>query len=155
MSVSHRKGMGVHHRQGTECRPPKMHERGAADMSEFRNRDFLTRVGFALHGLGHSLRTQASLRFQAIAGAAALLALVMLRPSAVWWALVLLASTIVLAAELFNTAIEELADALHPEHNPGLRIAKDCAAAGVLLAALGALGVAVAFALHLMSRATT
>jgi len=42
-----------------------------------------------------------------------------LRPSALWWALVLLASAGVLRPRLFNTAIEGLADGLHPQDHPG------------------------------------
>ena len=90
------------------------------------------------------MRSEASLRLQALAGAAALAVLLALRPPAVWWALVVLASAAVVAAELFNTAIEHLADVLHPQQSPGVRVVKDCAAAGVLIAVLGALGVAAA-----------
>jgi undecaprenol kinase len=63
---------------------------------------------------------------------------------------VLLASAAVLAAELFNTAVEQLADELHPHDSPGIRLVKDCAAAGVLVTVLGALGVALALAVHLL-----
>ena len=75
-------------------------------MSSYKNQRFRARLGFALRGLAHALRTVASLRVQALAGAAALLVLLVLRPPAVWWGLVLLASAAVVAAELFNTAIE-------------------------------------------------
>ena len=119
-------------------------------MSQHKNRPFLTRLSYALQGLAHSLRGEASLRLQAVVFAAVIVALIALRPAAVWWALVLLASAAVLAAELFNTAIEHLADVLHPEESPGVRIVKDCAAAGVLIAVLGALGVAVALLVHLL-----
>ncbi|MBV8307651.1 MAG: diacylglycerol kinase [Gammaproteobacteria bacterium] len=100
------------------------------------------------------MRSEASLRLQALAGVAALGVLLVLRPPAVWWALVLLASAAVVAAELFNTAIENLADVLHPQQSPGVRVVKDCAAAGVLVAVLGALGVAAALAVHLLSAAS-
>ena len=80
------------------------------------------------------------------------LALLVLRPGALWWAAVMLASAGVLAAELFNTALEALADHLHPEQHPRIRIVKDCAAAGVLIAALGAVAVAIALAVHLLRR---
>jgi diacylglycerol kinase (ATP) len=122
-------------------------------MSRYKNQRFPARLGFALRGLAQALRSEASLRLQALAGAAALLGLLVLRPAAVWWALVLLASAAVVAAELLNTAIEHLADLLHPQHSPGMRRVKDCAAAGVLVAVLGALGVAVALLVHLLARA--
>ena len=123
-------------------------------MSRYKNQRFRARLGFALRGLAHALRTEASLRLQALAGAAALVALLVLRPPAVWWALVLLASAAVLSAELLNTAIEHLADLLHPQQSPAIRLVKDCAAAAVLIAVLGALGVAVALLVHLLSGAT-
>jgi len=122
-------------------------------VSGFKNQRFRARLGFALRGLAHALRSEASLKLQALAGAAALLVLLVLRPPAVWWALVFLASALVMAAELLNTAIEHLADLLHPQHSPGIRLVKDCAAAGVLVAVLGALGVAAALLVHLLSGA--
>jgi undecaprenol kinase len=120
-------------------------------MTGYKNQRFRARLGFALRGLAQALRTEASLRLQALAGVLALAVLLVLRPAAVWWALVLLASAAVVAAELFNTAIEHLADELHPQQSPGVRLVKDCAAAGVLIAVLGALGVAAAFLVHLLS----
>ncbi|MBV8143486.1 MAG: diacylglycerol kinase [Gammaproteobacteria bacterium] len=123
-------------------------------MESYKNRRFPARLGFALRGFAHAMRSEASLRLQALAGVAALGVLLVLRPPAVWWALVLLASAAVVAAELFNTAIENLADVLHPQQSPGVRVVKDCAAAGVLVAVLGALGVAAALAVHLLSAAS-
>jgi undecaprenol kinase len=117
-------------------------------VKEHKNRSFPARLKCALQGLARGLHAEASLRLQALCAAAAVLALVLLRAPAVWWALVLLASAAVLAAELFNTAIEHLADELHPRDSPGIRNVKDIAAAGVLLAVLGALGVALAFAMR-------
>jgi undecaprenol kinase len=123
---------------------------GRAGVSPYKNRRLRLRLGFALRGLAHALTTEASLKVQAVTGAAALLALLLLRPAPLWWAVVLLACAAVLAAELFNTAIEQLADELHPEDSAGIRIVKDCAAAAVLIAVLGALGVGAAFAVQLV-----
>jgi diacylglycerol kinase (ATP) len=58
----------------------------------------------------------------------------------------------VLAAELFNTALEQLADRLHPEQHPQIRIAKDCAAAAVLVVSIGAIVVAAALLLDALAR---
>lgn len=121
-------------------------------MSSQKNQSFVRRLGFALAGLGHALRVERSLRTQAAVFALAAAALIVLRPGALWWAAVMLASAGVLAAELFNTALEALADHLHPEQHPRIRIVKDCAAAGVLIAALGAVAVAIALAVHLLRR---
>jgi undecaprenol kinase len=109
------------------------------------------RVGFALHGLAHALSSEASLRFQAVVALIVLAVLLMLRPAPAWWALLTLVTALVFAAELLNTAIETLADALHPNDSPAIRIVKDCAAAAVLVSVVGAFGVAAAFAVHLLT----
>jgi undecaprenol kinase len=117
-----------------------------------KNHPLRARFGFALQGIAHALSTEASLRTQAALGAVALIALVVLRPAAVWWALVLLAGSGVLAAELLNTAIEQLADEMGAERTEGIRIVKDCAAGAVLIAAAGAVAVGTALALHLLNK---
>ena len=116
----------------------------------FKNHSFARRLGYALHGIAHALRSEHSLQFQAGAFVAVLVALCVLRPRPVWWGLVLLASALVVAAELMNTALEELADHLSPAEHPRIRLVKDCAAGAVLVAALGALGVALAFAVQML-----
>ena len=54
------------------------------------------------------------------------------------WALLVLASALVLSAEAMNTAVEKLADRVSPERHPLVRDAKDVAAAAVLISAIGA-----------------
>jgi len=117
-----------------------------------KNQSFPRRLGFALSGLRHALRSEHSLKTQLVMFVGVVVALIVLRPGPLWWALVMLASAGVLAAELFNTAVEELADHLHPEVHPSIRVVKDCAAAAVLVASLGALGVAAALIVHLLER---
>ena len=92
------------------------------------------------------------MRVHALAFILLLAVLVIFRPEPLWWALAILASAAVISAELFNTAIEHLADHLHPEIHPSIRIVKDCAAAAVLVAVLGALGVGTALLLHLLAQ---
>jgi undecaprenol kinase len=123
-----------------------------ASMTDHKNQKFFLRLRFALTGLMHAVRAENSFRFQAGAFILVVLGLLVLQPEPLWWALVLLASASVLAAELFNTAIEHLADHLHPQVHPSIRVVKDCAAAAVLVAVLGAVAVGVALILHLLSR---
>jgi diacylglycerol kinase (ATP) len=117
-----------------------------------KNRPFLQRSGFAIAGIVHALRAEQSFRTQVAAAVAILGVLAWLRPAPLWWALVILTVALVLAAELFNTAIEVLADHLHPEQHPRIRIMKDCAAGAVLVASLGALGVAAALLVDTLTR---
>jgi undecaprenol kinase len=117
-------------------------------MTDHKNQPFLSRLRFALAGLRHAVRAENSVRIQVIAFIAAVVVLLILRPGPLWWGLVLLASSGVVAAELFNTAVEHLADHLHPEVHPSIRVVKDCAAAAVLIAVLGAAAVGVALVIH-------
>lgn len=55
------------------------------------------------------------------------------------WCLVIIAIMMVWVAEGINTALEAIADAVHPDHHPLIGRAKDVAAAAVLIAAVGAL----------------
>jgi diacylglycerol kinase (ATP) len=57
---------------------------------------------------------------------------------------VLLASALVLAAELVNTAVEAVVDLLAPERRPMAAAAKDAAAGAVLVSAAVAVAVGVA-----------
>ena len=116
-----------------------------------KNQPFSRRLGFALSGLAATLKAESSFKFHVAAAVAVFVALVWLRPAPWWWAVVALTVVLVLAAELVNTAIEVLADHLHPEQHPRIKVVKDCAAAAVLVVSLGALAVAVAFVYDLVT----
>jgi diacylglycerol kinase (ATP) len=108
-----------------------------------KNQHFLQRLGYAWAGIRSALRSERSLRTQAAVGAAVIPALLILRPALIWWALVGITVALVLAAELINTALEHLADHLHPEQHPRIKIVKDCAAGAVLVLSAGAVWVGV------------
>jgi diacylglycerol kinase (ATP) len=114
-----------------------------------KNQSFIARFRFACGGLAAALRSEMSMRVHVTALALLFAVLVVFRPEPLWWALAFLASAAVISTELINTAIEHLADHLHPEIHPSIRIVKDCAAAAVLVAVTGALGVGVALLIHL------
>lgn len=92
----------------------------------------------ALQGLACLLRTQPNARVHLLA--------TLLVCGAGWrvgldrmeWLWIAVAITLVWSAEAFNTALEQLADVLHPERHPGIGRAKDLAASAVLVAAVGA-----------------
>jgi undecaprenol kinase len=117
-----------------------------------KNQTFIRRFTFALTGLRTAWRTEKSFRTQLVAAVAVLIALAWLQPAPLWWAVTVITIAFVLAAELFNTAVEELADHLHPEQHPAIKNVKDCAAAAVLVASIAAVGVAAAFACDVVLR---
>jgi undecaprenol kinase len=117
--------------------------------SSVKNQSFLRRLGFSLAGIGAGLRLERSFQSQALMAVGVLAFLLVVRPAAIWWALLLMNCAMVLGAELFNTALEHTLDYLHPERHPAIKIAKDCAAGAVLIFSLGALGTFVALLLSL------
>jgi undecaprenol kinase len=121
-------------------------------MTAHKNQPLVRRFRFALLGLAAAWRSERNFRLQLAALVSVIVVLLVLRLEPVWWALVLLTSGSVLAAELFNTALEHLADHLHPDTHVQIRIVKDCAAAAVLVAACAAVAVGVSLIVHLAQR---
>ena len=107
--------------------PPTRHSRPLTD--SFRD---------AFRGVAFVLRTQRNSWIHLLAASlvtAAGLALGLTLPE---WAVLALAVTLVLVAEMVNTALETLLDALSPEYHPLVGAAKDVAAGAVLLSSVGA-----------------
>jgi diacylglycerol kinase (ATP) len=117
-----------------------------------KNQSFARRLTFALAGIRTAWRTESSFKFHVAAVIAVLAALLWWQPAPLWWAILALVVGVVLAAELCNTAIEHLADHLHPEHHPQIKIVKDCAAGAVLVTCLAAVAVAVVFVCDVVLR---
>ncbi|HEY3517333.1 MAG TPA: diacylglycerol kinase [Gammaproteobacteria bacterium] len=115
-----------------------------------KNQSLFYRLGFALTGLGTTWRNENSFKTHVVATVAVLGVLFWLKPAPLWWAIAALTIGLVLAAEVFNTAVEGLVDHLHPEQHPAIKVVKDCAAGAVLVASIAALGVAAAFVYELL-----
>jgi undecaprenol kinase len=121
-------------------------------MNEHKNQPFIRRLRFALAGVLIAWHSERSFRFQLLALTVVVVACAFVGLEPAWWAIVLMTSALVISAELFNTALEHLADHLHPDIHPQIRIVKDCAAAAVLVSACAAAAVGIALIVHLMSR---
>lgn len=89
-------------------------------------------------GLVTVLRTEWNFRIHAAVALLVTIAGFVFGISAGEWLAVVLSAGIVFMAEVFNTALEYLADAVHPEADRGVGMAKDAAAGGVLIAAVAA-----------------
>ena len=112
-----------------------------------KSQGFRARLGFALAGIRVVFSREQSFRIQCGLGVAAAAVTLALRPGWVWAALVALSIGLVLAAELFNGAIEYLIDRMHPEIHDEIKFAKDAAAGAVLLTSLAAACVGAAMML--------
>ncbi|MBS0370906.1 MAG: diacylglycerol kinase [Proteobacteria bacterium] len=105
------------------------------------------RFGYALNGVVMAFRRERSMRVHGLAVLGVIAFLAATGAPLLWWALVALAVGLVLVAEMANTAIETLADLLHPGQHPEIGIAKDVAAGAVLIATLVAIIVGLAYLL--------
>ncbi|MCE9525849.1 MAG: diacylglycerol kinase family protein [Planctomycetales bacterium] len=96
------------------------------------------RLGFAFRGVFTAFRLDQSFVEHLASAVPVIAAGIVLRVNLLEWCLLALCITAVVAAEMFNTAIEQLAKAVHPEQSPLIGASLDVAAGGVLIASLGA-----------------
>jgi diacylglycerol kinase (ATP) len=90
---------------------------------------------FAFRGFYACIRTERNLRFHMAVSFYVILGGFITRLSEPEWLAVLLCIGAVTGAELFNTAIEKLCDALHPGQSPAIGLVKDITAGAVLMLA--------------------
>ncbi len=94
---------------------------------------------YAFHGWHHVLRTQQNIWIHTAIAAVVFFLALWLRLPARDWAVLVLTSAVVFAAEFLNTAIEAVVDLASPDKHPLAKIGKDVGAAAVLVAALAAI----------------
>ena len=105
-----------------------------AEKSEWMK--FLVGFKYAFSGLWYALRTQRNMRFHLAVALLVIIVGIVLRVSAVEFAMLFIAITSVFIAEMFNTVIELCVDLASPTYHPLAKIAKDVAAGAVLLDAI-------------------
>jgi diacylglycerol kinase len=113
---------------------------------------FIAGFGYAFAGLWYALRTQLNIRVHITIAILAIALGIVLRISALEFALIFVAITGVFIAEMFNTVFEICVDLASPEYHPLAKIAKDVAAGAVLLSAMLAVVIGLfVFGPHLWS----
>lgn len=94
--------------------------------------------GYAMKGAYLLLRTEASIQTQAAIAVVMTLAGFYFDISATEWILQIFAIGLVMACEGLNTAVEEIADFIHPDFHKKIGFIKDIAAGAVFIAAIAA-----------------
>ncbi len=94
----------------------------------------------AFRGMKVGVRGQSSFTAHFVVTAMALGLATVLRCTLLQWCVILLCITVVLGAEMFNSALEAMGKAVTRHHDPDLGNALDISAAAVLIASLGAAG---------------
>jgi diacylglycerol kinase len=107
---------------------------------------FFRSFSYALAGLRAAVKTEQSFRLHLLAMVVAIGIGIYDDISMASWGIVLLSIGLVLAAELFNTALERLGDGFSGgAYNEFVKREKDASAAAVLVTATAALAVGVIF----------
>ena len=96
----------------------------------------LKSVGYAFKGALLLLKTEASIKVQFVIALIVIAAGFYFQISSNEWILQLLAIGLVMSMEGMNTAIEEIANFIHPEYNAKIGYIKDIAAGAVFIAAI-------------------
>ncbi len=100
--------------------------------------NWLQSVNCAIEGILWTAKTQRHMRWHFLAAIVVLLLAHFMRLSALEFILLSFAVTLVLFAELINTAVEVVVDLVSPGYHPLAKQAKDVAAGAVLVASIGA-----------------
>ena len=98
----------------------------------------LRSFGYAWKGIQSCVGKEQNLSFHLIAAMAVIIAGIVLGITRTEWIMVVMCIGTVIAAELFNTAIEKLVDLVSPERHPVAGQVKDIAAGAVLICAVAA-----------------
>jgi diacylglycerol kinase len=94
--------------------------------------------GYAAKGLGLAWREEFNFRFETLFAILTTILGAYFRISLTEWLFLILWFSLVLTAEVFNTALEELCDMHRATHDPHVAKIKDLAAGAVLVASIGA-----------------
>ena len=96
---------------------------------------------FAFEGVLYAFRTQRNFKIHCAIALLVLAAGAGMGLTIEQWAILATVMGLVFQAELINTSIEAITDRASPDIHPLAKVAKDCAAAGVLVSALVAVVV--------------
>ncbi len=106
-----------------------------------RSRSLLWSFNYAIEGIVYALRTQRNMRLHILAATIVLASAVVFHVTRFELIAVLITISLVLVAELANTALEAAVDVSVDRYDPMAKVAKDVAAGAVLISSLNALAV--------------
>lgn len=92
---------------------------------------------YAFQGIITSFKTEKNMKIHIFVMLVVILAGIIFKISKIEWMICILLFALVIAGELFNTAIETVVDMITIEKNEKAKIAKDVAAGAVLICAIG------------------
>lgn len=106
-----------------------------------KNRNLIDSFNDAIDGLIQTFRSERNMKIHLIIALLVLLAAIFYNLSRIEFILLYIAMTLVIAAEMINTAIETVIDMIKTEYHPLAKKAKNVAAGAVLITAINALAI--------------
>lgn len=108
-----------------------------------RAKNVLESFKYAYQGIVYALKTQRNMRIHISAFIVIILVSIFFKITAIEFAVLLLVGTIVVIAEMINTAIESAIDLYSRERHPLAKIGKDVAAGAVLMSSFSSVAIGV------------
>lgn len=105
------------------------------------NKKIIKRINsfkYAIEGIKATFKSQTNMKIHVTVMLLVIITGIILKLDSSKWKICIILFSLVLASELFNTAIEAIVDMVMPEFHPKAKLAKDAAAGGVLVLAIGA-----------------
>lgn len=96
-------------------------------------------VGYAFKGAYLLITTEASVKAQFFIGVLVTIAGIYFNITTTEWIIQTLIIGLIMSLEGLNTAVEEIADFIHPEHHKKIGLIKDIAAGAVFIFAIAAI----------------
>ena len=106
-------------------------------MINAKTKKIINSFKYAFQGLATSFKTERNMRIHIVIMTLVIVAGILFKITALDWIICIILFAIVIAGELFNTAIETVVDMYIPYKNEKAKIAKDVAAGAVLVLAIG------------------
>lgn len=98
----------------------------------------MKRFSDAFNGIVSALKSQKNMKIHIVAAILVIGCGFFFNISTTEWSILILTIGLVIAAEIFNTAIEWICDFIEPNHNKKIGLIKDAAAGAVLILSIAA-----------------
>ena len=98
---------------------------------------------YAIEGFISSFKTERNMKIHILVMIVVIILGIIVKLDKIEWCICTIIISLVISAELFNTAIETVVDMISPEKNEKAKLAKDISAAAVLTLAIGAIVIGI------------
>ena len=108
------------------------------DKIKTKTKRLINSFKYAFEGIATSFKTERNMKIHIVMAILVVIVGLFIKITKIEWILCIFSIAIVIASELFNTAIETIVDMITEEKNEKAKIAKDVSAGAVFINAIGA-----------------